>query len=512
MGGETGVEAVDARNVLGGAFWNTLGLLVPQFTTIALSVVAARVLGPTDLGRQSFIAFVELSVVALIAGGLPRALMRFTGEAIGGGRGTAARGLATWVLGLTAAGSIAGSCVLIGIAITRPSLRVAWLLAAGVVLLAGVQSVAAAILIGLRRWREANLPGVVLVLGGTVVTMVVLLAGGGIVGMFAVELGLAASTLTWSGVLAIRALRKVAPRGGDPALRAPALRYAGLAAVLIVLTLIVWRRSELFFLEQFHPASELAMYSIAFAAVAALTRAPEAVIFLIGPTVATLVGAQDEERIRAGVARSFRLLLVGALPLTAATLALGPAAVNVFYGEEYEEAGRVLTLLVLFFPLVPLARTASSVLSGLGTLRLPVIYGSVGAAVNIGLDFVLIPTHGAVGAAIASGTAQTLTGMPLVVHVSRRLGGISWQWGRVARVALASAAAGAIARAVVELAGDGAGLAVGLVLGAAAFALAAAMTRAVPPEDLAWIESAAGWRLGGAVGRACRFFGSGSSR
>jgi O-antigen/teichoic acid export membrane protein len=281
--------------------------------------------------------------------------------------------------------------------------------------------------------------------------------------------------------------------------------------VLVLLTLVVWRRSELFFLEQFHPASELAMYSIAFAAVAALTRAPEAVIFLIAPTVATLLGAQQEERIRSGVARSFRLLLIGALPLTAATLALGPAAVNLVYGEDYEDAGLVLTVLILFFPLVPLARTASSVLSGLGTLRLPVVYGAVGAAVNIALAFALIPDHGAVGAAIASGTAQTVAGMPLVAHVSRRLGGVSWRWGRIARVAIASVLAGTVGRAAVEIAGGGLGLALGLVGGVATFALAAAAIRAVPPDDLAWIEAGAGARVGGLVGRACRFLGSGGS-
>ena len=45
--------------------WQSAGNLMPQLYTLAISVAAARFLGPERLGRQSFIAFVALSVVML---------------------------------------------------------------------------------------------------------------------------------------------------------------------------------------------------------------------------------------------------------------------------------------------------------------------------------------------------------------------------------------------------------------------------------------------------------------
>jgi len=68
--------ATTGRSVLRGGFWYTASRVVPQLYTLAISIVAARFLGPGGMGRQSFIAFVELSLVALLSNGIFFALMR----------------------------------------------------------------------------------------------------------------------------------------------------------------------------------------------------------------------------------------------------------------------------------------------------------------------------------------------------------------------------------------------------------------------------------------------------
>ena len=78
--GEDAAAATTGASVLRGGSWNLIGLFVPQLALLVLSVAAARFLGPDQFGRQSFIAFVEVSVVMLLAGGLPLALTRLCGR------------------------------------------------------------------------------------------------------------------------------------------------------------------------------------------------------------------------------------------------------------------------------------------------------------------------------------------------------------------------------------------------------------------------------------------------
>src|SRR5439155_25738725 len=90
-----------------------------------------------------------------------------------------------------------------------------------------------------------------------------------------------------------------------------------------VLTFIVWRRSELFFLKRYSTDREIAFYSVAFASVTALTAVSQGLATVISPAIATLFGAGADARIRTAYARGARLLLFFALPLTAVGLALG---------------------------------------------------------------------------------------------------------------------------------------------------------------------------------------------
>src|SRR5438105_3482580 len=83
-----------------GSLWNTASRLIPQAYSLGISVAAARFLGPDAMGRQSFIAFIELSSAQLFTGGLSLALMRNIGEALGAGQGRAVRGLLRWAWGV----------------------------------------------------------------------------------------------------------------------------------------------------------------------------------------------------------------------------------------------------------------------------------------------------------------------------------------------------------------------------------------------------------------------------
>ena len=80
-------------SLFSGSIWNSVAGLLPQFYTVAISIAAARFLGPDAFGRQSFIAFVSLSIALVLTAGLSIALMRSVAETLGREEPGQARGL-----------------------------------------------------------------------------------------------------------------------------------------------------------------------------------------------------------------------------------------------------------------------------------------------------------------------------------------------------------------------------------------------------------------------------------
>ena len=126
-------------------------------------------------------------------------------------------------------------------------------------------------------------------------------AGGGITGLFAVEAVAVFVNLLWTRALA-RRLDVQLPRAEpiDPELRRRFLSFAGSTTIIVIIRFVVWRRSELFVLQHYSTDSQIALYSIAFAAVSGLSKLPETVETVAMPAVANLVGTGEEERIRRG--------------------------------------------------------------------------------------------------------------------------------------------------------------------------------------------------------------------
>ena len=494
-------------SILAGGAWKTASTLVPQFYVLAQSVAAARFLGPHGMGVQSFIAFAEFAVVTLVASGFSVALMRYIGETLGRGQPEALRLLVRWAWRVLGAGALAGGGILIGVGAAGANPRAAWLLAAVAATVGILHTVPSAVLIGTQRWRAASIVGLVTGTIATAATIVVLWLGGGIVGMFAVEAATAVLNLIWTSAYARRALPAVSAIPPSPlALRRDVLRYALVATATSVLTFIVWRRSELFFLKKYSTDDQIAFYSVAFASVVALTAIPMGMSTVITPAIATLFGAGADTRIRTAYARGLRLLLFLGLPLTAAALALGPTALRLVYGDSYRSSGSVLLILLLPFPLIPIVSFGRAFMTGLRRLRAGFLMTTFAAVVNIALDFALIPGHDAVGAAIANSAAQVVAGLPVLIYMARHLDGVDWRTRALVRNVAAAGGAGLVAWGLVRLIGGAGGLFAGLAAGTLAFAALGHALRVLPGDDAAWLDEAVGARAGGKVGRVVRLF------
>ena len=162
-------------SVVSGGLWTLLNRVLPQAQLLVLSIIVARYLGPTDMGRQSYIAFVAIALVQVATAGMPIALIRVHRRAARRAPrrardvavpvhapGRARRPRRSWSLSL----------VVVALAGGDP--RAAWVLAGLSAALAVLQAVPMSLLAGAQRWREGSVPGLVTGVATVPLTIVVL--------------------------------------------------------------------------------------------------------------------------------------------------------------------------------------------------------------------------------------------------------------------------------------------------------------------------------------------------
>ena len=180
--------------------------------------------------------------------------------------------------------------------------------------------------------------------------------------------------------------------------------------------------------------------------------------------------------------------------MTAGALALGPRTLRLVFGSSF--AGTRVPLLILLAPLpvIPLMNASYSLIVGLGKTRFPLVVGTGSAALNVALDFALIPRHAEIGAAIANSCAQGATAAVTLAYGVKLVGGVRWEAPALLRAALASAGAGAAAWGVLDLLGGAPGVVAGLLAGLAAFAALAIALHILAADDARWLTESFGGR------------------
>jgi O-antigen/teichoic acid export membrane protein len=484
----TEIGETSAPSVVSGGLWTLLNRVLPQAQLLVLSIIVARYLGPTDMGRQSYIAFVSIALVQAATAGFPIALSRFVGELLGARRGGEAHSL--YRLPRREEIVAAAHCLLVlsAVALLGGDPRAAWALAGVSAAFAVLQAVPMALLAGAQRWREGSLPGLVTGVATVPLTIVVLEAGGGITGLFGLEAAAVFANLVWTSALARRLASRMPPPEPAPAeLRRRFLAFVGSTSALVIIQFVVWRRSELFVLGHYSTHAQIAYYSIAFAAISGLSKLPETLEAVAMPAVASLVGRGEHERIRRGFWRGMRLLVPITLPLVAGVAVIGPALLRLAYGEEYRDAGPVLLAMLAPLLLQPMLRVSEGILYGLGRVTFIVAAGLVATVVDLGLAFALIPSMDALGAAIANGAAILVAGVPCLVLAIRLHRPVDLALGAVLRAVVV-----ALVVAAAAWAGLQAGTGFGLVAGTLAFVGAALLLRPLPAGDATWLAGGLG--------------------
>lgn len=488
-------------SVLAGGAWTSANIVLPYVLASVVSIVAARVLGPSEMGRQSFIAFVTLVATAVCAAGLPMALTRTAGEALGRGEAGALRGLVRTVWLVEAPIAFVGMTALLVVAALGAEPSTAWVLASVTVFAGALGTVPLAALSGTLDWRGYSIAILSTNIASTVLTLGALAVGWGITGIVAVRLAQTVVVGVWStGALRSMLRRSTTSPARSPELERTMLRYAAGSSFTVVLTLVVYQRSEIFFLDRFSTDAELAHYAIASSALTILLAAPQALGIALAPALSSLHGADQTDRIRAGYSKALRISMLGALPALGFAATVGPPLLLLVYGDSYRDVGQVFLVLLPGLLVVPMISASAAVLTAYRQVRSPLFALVAAAGVDVLVAYVLVPRHGAVGAAIASLVALSVAALLQVTFAMRIIRFVDLRGGPLLRTALASGLATLAGLAALSLLPGTLELVAAPLCFTLVFAGAATVLGIASGEDAAWL----GELLGRAHPRAGR--------
>jgi O-antigen/teichoic acid export membrane protein len=450
-----------AREKVAGAIpWTVAPRIIQLVASLFTSILIVRVLGKFDYGTLSVLRPILIVAIVIIGFGMGQALNRFIPELRITNQASQARRLLYRSL-LVQSGVWFVFCLTL-IAL-RPILReriptYADLFILGVGLgmtevaagtvsqyaIASYRTGAMALATGLGALIQAAGTGMLLYLGMRV--------PGVLLGTAA---GFAANTLFLAWLLQRGAAARLGPSTslpsspGPPASEASAgrdrtfpwsrlLPYALPWVPNNILTFVVWRQSETFLLGILRTREEAGLFDLAY-------KLPQLVLEFVPGAVYPLVLAGfaetatvARERMGQVITSFYRLLFFAVAPLSVLGFALGDVLLARMYGATMASAGPYCQAFFIIFALsffgTPLSMTVYVVEKVWVNLLLNVGY----AVVTVGLDLLLIPRYGLLGATIPTGIVTALT--PLVrYYIARRyLEVIKIPWGFIGRAYLAS--------------------------------------------------------------------------
>ena len=207
------------------------------------------------------------------------------------------------------------------------------------------------------------------------------------------------------------------PRGDLRVGRALVLRGVAYAFALFVLTLNY--SVDIALMKHFSTTEQIGVYAVAVAVSTIVWSLPQSITSAL---FSYSSNAPDAEAFSAKVARLFRVTFLTSIVVFVVLGAVSPFLIPVFYGPAFKASvAPFLIILPGSFCLLAL-KTLNVDLAGQGRPYVSLIATVPALAVNVVLNIILLPAHGAVGAAIASLASYGLAGVVFVLVYARASG------------------------------------------------------------------------------------------
>ena len=436
-----------ARNTAWYGLENVIGFVSSLITSIAI----ARTLGPSKMGYLIYVNWLVGIASTLGSVGIPATTRKYMAEFIGGGDRATARFIFLRTLTIQTILATVGTLIAVAWVFhdAPPEFRIASLLLVISIWPAMINYVPAQANVAAEQ-LSANLPGsAVSTVVFFVMTILTVVFHWGVIGIASAMLAMRAADFL---VRLFPTVRRILAWPSDnirtpPDLRPRMMRFAFQSVMGLLLTIIVWDRSELFLLKHLSPdIRQLAFYSVAFNLAERLLIFPSVFASAAGASVFAQFG-RDKSRLPAMTVSSVRYLALISIPLHIIAVALAAPALLTLYGTKYEGALLVATVSPLLCLPKAFLGPIQSLFESTERQKYFIVTTVIASFIDIGVAWYLIPSHGALGACLGSGAAQfTAIGLMWTIGIYRD--NIRLPWRFLAKITMISIAASVAAYAV----------------------------------------------------------------
>lgn len=475
-----------------------LSSIVTVAAGLAASVLAARYLGAMAFGLYSLVQWTRVTAAMVLDIGLATAVVKYVSEFEAAGERPQASRLTLNLLATQLAIALPAGLLL---ALFSSSFAdflgraevAAYLPIVAISLVLGMtNNILMARLAGLQRFDVAA----VLSLGTACITLVgvgvVAFAALGISGLLWLEILVACLQLV---VLCTFLLKN---RSHGPTARVSRLSVGELAKfclgvfVITSFDVIVWQRSETYFLGRYRSPAEIGFYGMAFNfATILLGTLPAALARVLLPALSERFGTKDHNSLQNLYGTATRYIAAVTFPLCAGGIALSSLLMAVLFPPEFSPAADVMKILLIGGAIGAIAGPSSALLIALGKTWVPAYWGVPLALGNILLAFWLVPPFGALGAAVASSLTQVvgvLVGTAYITLVQH----FRFPIAAVGRMLVAAVPVGVIAFVISSFWQGTLGLVLAGLVGTLVYVPALIATRALVPADFDLLEDFTG--------------------
>lgn len=414
------------------------------------SVVMARVLGPNDLGIFHQVQWFAGLLGVGLSLGFTTGVAKFTAQFRAEGRPEAAAALLRWVLALESIVGGAASIVLLVFApriadhYFRPEESIYFVLAFLALTPGLATSMLSSALEGAQVFRYQSLQALTVTPAAFIVKIALLLGGAGLFGLMACNLAVALANLAFFAWATRREGLWAKPKSPDTRWKSEFSGYSRTVVGIHFVDILVWSRTENYFLGRYCSAAEIAYYNLAQNLLLRFTGIiPNLMWKLLLPLASEHYGRSDRKRAGRTYADGIRYSAACLFPIVVVCFLASYELIVIFYGHDYAPAQRSFQILCPAILLSSLAQPGSAAIYAEGRQRFILIYGGLLGILNIALNFAWIPRWGAFGAS-ASYSVTTALAVTGGFFYNRFAMGLIPPWGSLFRLAVCTGITGAV--------------------------------------------------------------------
>jgi O-antigen/teichoic acid export membrane protein len=205
-----------------------------------------------------------------------------------------------------------------------------------------------------------------------------------------------------------------------------------------LITAIVQKQSEVFFLGHYLTLAAVGYYDVGYSFSFFALMAVQQALYPVAVATLTRAAEGGVARLRRAIRVYYQVIFVHVVPIATIGAVFGDRIVTALYGAHMRPGGPIAQL---FFVIGLLPFLLGGVAVGMLALGRPwagMHLSIATAALNLGLDAVLIPRLGVRGAVIAVATTGILSGIAFLRFYRRYLGSGLVPWGYLGRCVLAA--------------------------------------------------------------------------